>query len=103
LIRQGAKLVERAEDILEELRWEKVGAGGTARRPATAATARDEAPSALLAQLDDAPVSLDALSARSGLTPADLLAMLLSLELEGRVAQLPGGLYQRVNRGQGPN
>jgi DNA processing protein len=104
LIRQGAKLVESAQDILEELRWEKVGGGATAARagPAAAAAPDDES-AALLAQLDDTPVSLDALAARSGLTPGDLLAMLLSMELEGRVAQLPGGLYQRVSRGQGPN
>ena len=104
LIRQGAKLVESAQDILEELRWEKVGGGATAARAgAAAAAAPGDSSAALLVHLDDTPVSLDALAARSGLTPADLLAMLLSLELEGRVAQLPGGLYQRVNRGQGPN
>jgi len=103
LIRQGAKLVERAEDILEELNWHKVAA-----TVAPAPTFRDSLPAdaaaaTVLEHLDEVPVSLDALAARSGLTPADLLAMLLSLELEGRVAQLPGGLYQRVNRGQGPN
>jgi DNA processing protein len=104
LIRQGAKLVEKAEDILEELRWQPV-AGAKAARPAFDAGPESVAAgdSVLLGHLDDAPVSLDALAARSGLTPADLLAMLLSLELEGRVAQLPGGLYQRVSRGRGPN
>ena len=103
LIRQGAKLVERAEDILEELNWHKVAA-----TVAPAPTFRDSLPAdaaaaTVLEHLDEVPVSLDALAARSGLTPAALLAMLLSLELEDRVAQLPGGLYQRVNRGQGPN
>jgi DNA processing protein len=95
LIRQGAKLVETAEDILEELNWRKVGAGDTVRPEPDAA---DGSVAALFAHLDDTPVSLDALAARSGLTPGDLLAILLPLELEGRVAQLPGGLYQRVNR-----
>jgi DNA processing protein len=51
----------------------------------------------VLAFLGDAPCAIDTLSARSGLTPADLLAMLLPMELAGRVAQLPGGLYQRLH------
>ncbi|MDP2823677.1 MAG: DNA-processing protein DprA [Sulfuritalea sp.] len=95
LIRQGAKLVESAQDILEELRWES-------SRAATVATDRfsvtqDSNEEQVLAVLGEAPCSLDTLSARSGLTPADLLAMLLPMELAGRVAQLPGGLYQRLH------
>jgi DNA processing protein len=99
LIKQGAKLVEKAEDILEELHWQQAVAPA-APAAADAVAAADDA---VLAHLDEAPTSLDALAARSGLTPAALLAMLLPLELEGRVAQLPGGLYQRVSRGRGPN
>lgn len=96
LIRQGAKLVETAEDILEELRWEKVGIGNAATHAAQAPP--PEAAAELLAHLGHDPCTLDTLTARSGLTPGQLLAMLLPLELEGRVAQLPGGLYQRLQR-----
>ncbi|MBU0750575.1 MAG: DNA-processing protein DprA [Gammaproteobacteria bacterium] len=102
LIRQGAKLVETAADILEELRWENVGSSGTVAH-AEPAAAPDASSDALLSAMDDTPTSLDTLAQRSGLTPGDLLAILLPLELEGRVAQLPGGLYQRVSRGQGSN
>ena len=95
LIRQGAKLVEAAQDILEELRWEAARAAPAAadRIPVTQGSSEEQ----VLAVLGDAPCALDTLSARSGLTPADLLAMLLPMELAGRVAQLPGGLYQRLH------
>jgi DNA processing protein len=95
LIRQGAKLVESAQDILEELRWEPSrSAPAAANDPSGTQNGSEEQ---VLAFLGDAPCALDTLSARSGLTSADLLAMLLPMELAGRVAQLPGGLYQRLH------
>jgi DNA processing protein len=95
LIRQGAKLVESAEDILEELRWEAppLPSASSGAEPGTTSDAEEQ----VLAFLGQAPCGLDTLSARSGLTPADLLAMLLPMELAGRIAQLPGGLYQRLH------
>jgi DNA processing protein len=95
LIRQGAKLVESAADILEELRWEAPAAPSSTGIDSSVAGNDDE--EQVLALLGHAPCALDTLSARSGLTPADLLAMLLPMELAGRVAQLPGGLYQRLH------
>lgn len=98
LIKQGAKLVESAADVLEELRWEHRVAPTPA--PLKNLVARkDESTlddARLLDILGHDPATLDVLVQRSGLTPDTLLAMLLALELEGRLAQLPGGLYQRI-------
>lgn len=91
LIKQGAKLVESARDVLEELRWEAVV--NPAAMPALMETETDP----VLVALGRDPCDLDTLSERSGLTADTLLAMLLPLELEGRIAQLPGGRYQRLN------
>lgn len=93
LIKQGARLVETAQDVLDEL-----GLLGPA--PADAAALKDDAGAddeadALLSALGFDPVSLDALAARTGLGPAELGARLLELELMGDVARLPGALYQR--------
>ncbi|MBL8491806.1 MAG: DNA-protecting protein DprA, partial [Rhodocyclaceae bacterium] len=86
LIKQGAKLVESAADILEELGWEAVVAG----RPEAVleAPALEEAEAGILDALGADPCAVDDLAARTGLTADALLAMLLPLELSGRVAQL---------------
>jgi DNA processing protein len=102
LIKQGAKLVELAQDVLEELNLP--GAGLTRPgAPRTEAGADSEAaqPSddPLIAALGFDAVSLDALQARTGLDTARLQAQLLELELGGQVARLPGGLFQRLAAG----
>ncbi|MFT3812863.1 MAG: DNA-processing protein DprA [Acidovorax sp.] len=95
LIRQGAKLVETAQDVLEELRLPAPEQPQKPQKP-TAAPAPENA---LLTALGHDPMGLDALVARTGMAAADLQVALLELELDGQVARLPGGLFQRVGLG----
>ena len=92
LIKQGAKLVESAQDVLEELRLPGLT---LAASPADDNTEAPEG-NVLLERLGFDPVSLDALVARTGMDAASLQAQLLELELDGAVARLPGGLFQRM-------
>lgn len=101
LIREGAKLVESAADILEEIAPQLGPAparGADEDRP----QARDEPAldtdyGRLLDCLDSGPASIDELVARSGLTADAVSSMLLILELRGRVATTPGGAFQRTD------
>ena len=94
LIRQGAKLVESAQDVLEELHWP----APLAQKPSPADAGPGLAPGDLLSMIGHDPVGFDALQARSGLDTARLQADLLALELAGTLERLPGGLYQRLVR-----
>jgi DNA processing protein len=98
LIRDGAKLVECAQDVLDELTVIDGRTPDTDVGPAPANGTPDETEPGgqLLALLGFAPCGLDELAARSGLAADALVAQLLRLELDGRVAALPGGLYQRL-------
>lgn len=93
LIKDGAKLIETAQDVLDELRPMQTGRF----TQAVSGPARD-VPCAhpLLPHMGHVPVGLEALQARTGWDAATLLGALLTLELEGRVARLPGGLFQRL-------
>ena len=93
LIKQGAKLVESADDVLQELR---LPAPTSAPQPRTDAAAADAVHPALLAALGHDPVGADLLAARAGLDAAGVLGQLLHLELAGLVERLPGGLFQRI-------
>ena len=100
LIRQGAKLVESAQDILEEL---QPGSGQAARSERASDSSTDESGLSqtalrLLTALGFDPTNLDALQARTGLDTPTLQAELMALELQGFVARLAGGLFQRLAR-----
>lgn len=96
LIRQGAKLVESAHDVLEELRLPEPFFAPTPLTPQDGAAPHKDS---LLSHLGHDPVSLDALQARCGLDTATLQARLLELELDGSIERLPGGLFQQLVRG----
>ena len=92
LIRQGAKLVESAQDVLEELTAPlQRSLPLAANESMTDSAACDP----LLAALGHDPVTLDALSARTGWDVSTLNVKLLQYELDGQIARLPGGFFQR--------
>ena len=92
LIKDGAKLVECAADVLQEL--------GLASREDPQGERRDarEERDTLLDAMGFAPVSIDQMVRRFGLDAATLAARLSRYELDGRVASLAGGWFQRVKR-----
>lgn len=104
LLRQGAKLVESAEDILEEIlpqleRPPAARPNGTEGRVARTENAQPDRPgrealtdneSRLLGFITEKPQDADTLITRTGLAAAEALSLLLSLELKGYIVQLPG-------------
>ena len=107
LIKQGAKLVETAQDVLEELKFVLQPLPQSIQSIQSQDTEADESAepsdmggdSAFLSALGFDVVSLDALQARTGLSTPQLQAQLLGLELDGYITRLPGGLFQRMARG----
>ncbi len=90
LIKQGAKLVDDVNDILEEFDFARSGAG------IDPLPAPDAAAAGLLEILGHDPCGLDALTARAGMTADSINTLLLELELSGLIEKLPGNKYQRI-------
>ncbi|MBI3490955.1 MAG: DNA-protecting protein DprA, partial [Acidobacteria bacterium] len=96
LLRDGAKIVETADDILEEL-------GMSPRGDGSQRSADDRLPSpaidpVLACLTPGEPSDLDAIAERSGLNPARLLPRLFELEMRGMVSRVGGGRFVRVDR-----
>jgi DNA processing protein len=94
LIRDGAKLVETAADVLEELgvAIQRTHHGGTSGAEASPSDPGGQ----VLAALGHDPAGIELLAQRTGLPAERVTVALLELELAGRVALLPGGAYQRL-------
>jgi len=92
LIRQGAKLVETAQDVLEELPALAPRVPVATKRKPRAGGDGDP----VLAALGFDPMNFDTLVARTGMQTPALQARLFELELEGHVSRLAGGLFQRI-------
>ncbi len=105
LLREGATLIESAADVLAEIghEWAGPNAGGVVGAPGVAAGTETVRPrgarselgpaAAVLACVDFDPSSVDAIVARSGLTPDIVSSMLLALELEGQVRRDLSGAF----------
>ncbi len=106
LIREGAKLVETAEDILEELGTlaktqlilenTSIIPDNSEQLQIDKIQAADPDYTRLVQAMAYEPVSIDTIVIRSGLTPEEVSSMLLILELQGLVTTVPGGCYVRV-------
>lgn len=108
LIRQGAKLVETVQDILEELPSShspdsprspgvpQPELPGLASRHEAAAEGAPVTGDEVLDALGQDPCTLDTLQARCGWSTPTLQARLLTLELNGQISRLPGGRFQRI-------
>jgi DNA processing protein len=91
LLRDGAKIVESSDDILEEL--------GMAPGPPQACARATEAADPVLASLGPGEAcDLDVIAERSGLQPSRLLPRLFDLELQGKVRRVGGGRFVRTDR-----
>ncbi len=108
LIRQGAKLVESAQDIVEELTaligvLQTQDLIGDTPDQTHASRQTDPDYQRLIENMGFDPISVDELITRTGLTAEAVSSMLLLLELQGDVSSAPGGLYSRTHTQESRN
>lgn len=102
LIKDGARLVASAQDVLEELRGvgscqPEPDAGGPSAQPASHAMELLTRPEEVLLEvMSRDPLHVDELASGAGVSPAEALTTLLHLELRGLVTALPGKRYCRT-------
>jgi DNA processing protein len=97
LIKQGAKLVDSAQDVIEELRLEQFDSGAAPLTTSKTKSAPQTGDAVLLA-MGFEPMDIDQLSAATSLSAGNLLAHLTELELLGQVEAIAGGRYQQIVR-----
>lgn len=100
LIKQGAKLVDDANDILVELQWRTTAVSATFRpdaNPSTDDPGNENDADPILTAMGYDAVSIDALLERVTLPADQIIARMTELEIDGVIAPLPGGRYQRLS------
>lgn len=107
LIKDGAKLVETAQDIVDELRgflsmkWQELEDPARAALKVVDELVENEHEERILAELGFDPVSLDQLVERTGLGAGELMAALLTMELKGLVGNMGSGYMRSIPAGRG--
>lgn len=104
LIREGAKLIESVHDILEEITPQIEGSGlkakvkGTRKRPDSIKPQNmknlDDTQRTVLKSISGKPTNVDVIIAKTGFKAGDILNVLLTLEIEGYIEQMPGKMFK---------
>jgi DNA processing protein len=94
LIKQGAKLVDCLQDIVEEL--DLINVSESVAETSDYSDNKTPPQNSLLTLMGYEPITLENIVHLSGLTVSEVSSMLMLLELEGRVASLAGGQYQKI-------
>jgi DNA processing protein len=98
LIKQGAKLVESAQDVLEELRLDQADSGAMPHKKSKRITPKAVSDDAVLVAMGFEPIDVDQLSEVTGLSTGALMSRLTELELFGQIEVIAGGRYQQIVR-----
>jgi DNA processing protein len=95
LIKQGACLIENADDILEALGMNFPGIPKTDRSQEASPVMMDEAETALYNILGDYPIHIDQITRDGNMEPGEVSSLLMKMELKGIIRQLPGKMFVR--------
>jgi len=95
LIKQGACLIENADDILEALGMNFPGVPKTDRSKVESPMNMDEFETALYNMLGDYPIHIDQIARDGNMEPSEVSSLLMKMELKGIIRQLPGKMFVR--------